>query len=74
DASGQGSMVYGKTSDHVLGVRAVLLGGELLETRAMDSALAETIAKEDSAVGRIYQTVLSRCKAQRQLILEKFPK
>ena len=70
DASGQGSMVYGKTSDHVLGVRAVLLGGELLETRAMDSALAETIAKEDSAVGRIYQTVLSRCKAQRQLILE----
>ncbi|WP_368903051.1 FAD-binding oxidoreductase, partial [Proteus mirabilis] len=74
DASGQGSMVYGKTSDHVLGVRAVLLGGELLETRAMGSALAETIAKEDSAVGRIYQTVLSRCKAQRQLILEKFPK
>lgn len=26
DASGQGSLVYGKTSDHVLGVRAVLLG------------------------------------------------
>lgn len=26
DASGQGSLVYGKTSDHVLGLRAVLLG------------------------------------------------
>lgn len=26
DASGQGSLVYGKTSDHVLGVTAVLLG------------------------------------------------
>lgn len=26
DASGQGSLVYGKTSDHVLGIRAVLLG------------------------------------------------
>ena len=26
DASGQGSLVYGKTSDHVMGVRAVLLG------------------------------------------------
>ena len=26
DASGQGSLVYGKTSDHVLGVRAVLIG------------------------------------------------
>lgn len=26
DASGQGSLVYGKTSDHVLGLRAILLG------------------------------------------------
>lgn len=27
DASGQGSLVYGKTSDHVLGVKAMVLGG-----------------------------------------------
>lgn len=74
DASGQGSMVYGKTSDHVLGVRAVLLGGELLETRAMDTALAENIAQESSTMGKVYRTVLSRCKEQRKLILEKFPK
>lgn len=26
DASGQGSLVYGKTSDHVLGVKAMVLG------------------------------------------------
>lgn len=74
DASGQGSMVYGKTSDHVLGVNAVLLGGEQLETRAMNVALAEDIAKQSSTTGKIYNTVLSRCKAQRNLILEKFPK
>ncbi len=34
DASGQGSLVYGKTSDHVLGLRAVLLGGDILDTHA----------------------------------------
>ncbi|MBD2798040.1 FAD-binding oxidoreductase [Xenorhabdus sp. 18] len=74
DASGQGSLVYGKTSDHVLGVRAVLLGGEMLDTRSMSTALAESIAQEESVVGRVYKTVLERCREQRKLIIEKFPK
>ncbi len=74
DASGQGSLVYGKTSDHVLGLRAIVLGGEMLDTQAMPTSLAETIAQEDSVVGRIYHTVLNRCREQRALILEKFPK
>ncbi|MCA4822114.1 MAG: FAD-binding oxidoreductase [Serratia rubidaea] len=73
DASGQGSLVYGKTSDHVLGLRAVLLGGDMIDTRAMPTALAETIAQEETAEGRIYHTVLNRCRDQRALILEKFP-
>lgn len=33
DASGQGSLVYGKTSDHVLGLTSVLANGELLQTQ-----------------------------------------
>ncbi|EJD6378838.1 MULTISPECIES: FAD-binding and (Fe-S)-binding domain-containing protein [Providencia] len=74
DASGQGSLVYGKTSDHVLGVKAMVLGGECLDTRAMPIELAQTIASEDSTVGRIYKTVLERCLEQRSLIEEKFPK
>jgi len=37
DASGQGSLQYGKTSDHVLGLRAVLINGEILETSAVKS-------------------------------------
>lgn len=74
DASGQGSLVYGKTSDHVLGLRAVLLGGEIIDTRAMPVALAETLAAENTPEGRIYKTVLERCREQRQLIVEKFPK
>ncbi|MDF7657931.1 FAD-binding and (Fe-S)-binding domain-containing protein [Erwiniaceae bacterium L1_54_6] len=74
DASGQGSLVYGKTSDHVEGLRAVLLGGDILDTRAMPTALAEKLAQTPTAEGRIYQQVMSRCREQRALILEKFPK
>ena len=43
DASGRGSLVYGKTSDHVLGLRAVLMGGDILDTQAVPVALAETL-------------------------------
>lgn len=74
DASGQGSLVYGKTSDHVLGVRAVLLGGDMLDTQAMPVALAQQLAQESSPIGRIYRTVFERCRDQRALILDKFPK
>ena len=34
DAAGQGSRVYGKTSDHVLALRCVLLGGEGLDSQS----------------------------------------
>ncbi|ERK10308.1 Fe-S protein [Pantoea sp. AS-PWVM4] len=74
DASGQGSLVYGKTSDHVLGLRAVLLGGDILDTRAMPTDLAEKLAQTPTKEGRIYQQVMTRCREQRALILEKFPK
>lgn len=74
DASGQGSLVYGKTSDHLLGLRAVLLGGDILDSRAMPTSLAETLAREETPEGRIYREVLTRCRDQRTLILEKFPK
>jgi len=74
DASGQGSLVYGKTSDHVLGVRAVLLGGDILDTRPMPVALAETLGSDNTSTGRIYRTVVERCRENRQLIIDKFPK
>ncbi|MDV5356374.1 FAD-binding and (Fe-S)-binding domain-containing protein [Enterobacter asburiae] len=74
DASGQGSLVYGKTSDHVLGLRAVLLGGDILDTQSMPVALAETLGKASTAIGRIYKTVFERCRDNRQLIVDNFPK
>ncbi|WP_413453262.1 D-2-hydroxyglutarate dehydrogenase YdiJ [Erwinia persicina] len=74
DASGQGSLVYGKTSDHVLGLKAVLLGGEVLDTCAIPVSEAEKRAEQPGKEGQIYRVVLDRCRLQRDLIIEKFPK
>ncbi|WP_413491552.1 FAD-binding and (Fe-S)-binding domain-containing protein [Morganella psychrotolerans] len=74
DASGQGSLVYGKTSNHVLGLRSVLINGELLDTQPVPVSVARAYAEEDSVTGQLYRTTLDSCKANRQLILDSFPK
>ncbi|WP_318373243.1 FAD-binding and (Fe-S)-binding domain-containing protein [Enterobacter sp.] len=74
DASGQGSLVYGKTSDHTLGVRAVLMGGDILDTQPVSLELAETLGDVQTAIGRIYKAVYESCRNNRQLIIDKFPK
>ena len=74
DASGQGSLVYGKTSDHTLGVRAVLMGGDILDTQPVSLELAETLGEAQTAIGRIYKAVYESCRDNRQLIIDKFPK
>ncbi|WP_392560112.1 D-2-hydroxyglutarate dehydrogenase YdiJ [Orbus mooreae] len=74
DASGQGSMVYGKTSDHTLAVKAVLLSGEVLETgRKTRQELSEIMIQEDR-IATIYRTVFNYCYEHRELILQRFPK
>lgn len=74
DASGQGSMVYGKTSDHVRSIKAVLVTGEVLETGTMSLAEAKARAGEPTTEGHIYHTVLNYCLDHRPAILAKFPK
>ncbi|KMT64804.1 FAD-binding and (Fe-S)-binding domain-containing protein [Catenovulum maritimum] len=74
DASGQGSLVYGKTSDHVLGLTSVLINGDVLETHKMPISTAETMAKQSGKIGEIYAQVLDTCRSKRQDILEKFPR
>lgn len=74
DASGQGSLVYGKTSDHVLGLRSVLLNGELLDTAPLPVSEARRCAQEESAAGELYRTTLESCETHRQTILDSFPK
>ena len=74
DASGQGSLVYGKTSDHVLALESVLANGELLSTSPMPMAAAQALAKQTTTPAKLMQQVLSSCRDNRELILEKFPR
>ncbi len=74
DASGQGSLVYGKTSDHVLALTTVLADGSVLETAPMPVAAAADQAQLDTPQGRIYRQVLQTCRDFRPEILAKFPR
>ncbi len=74
DASGQGSLVYGKTSNHVLALESVLANGDVLNTEPMTIAHAQELAKEDSSHGQITRQVLASSLDNRQLILDKFPR
>lgn len=74
DASGQGSLVYGKTSDHVLALKTVLIDGNILKTHKMATFEAEHRAEMPSSIGRIYRQVLDSCRTFRPQIIEKFPR
>src|SRR5690606_4643621 len=73
DACGQGSCLYGKTSNHILGLRVVLTNGEELWSRPLDGpALAQAKAKP-GRVGEIYRVVERIATEKRALIEEIFP-
>lgn len=74
DASGQGSLVYGKTSNHVLALTSVLANGDVLNTEPMSIEQAKMLAQEETSHGQITKQVLASSLDNRQLILEKFPR
>jgi len=74
DASGQGSLVYGKTSDHVLGLTTYLVDGTQLSSSPIDIEKAKLIAEQDTTVGQLYKTVLDITLNDRDKILAKFPR
>ena len=74
DASGQGSLVYGKTSDHVLGLTTYLVDGTPMCTSPIDIDKAKIIAEQDSLIGSLYKTVLDISVNERAAILAKFPR
>lgn len=74
DASGQGSLVYGKTSNHVLALTSVLANGDVLNTEPMSVEQAKALAQEETSHGHITKQVLASSLDNRELILEKFPR
>lgn len=72
DASGQGSLLYGKTSDHVLSLTAVLADGSVLNTAPMK--LEDIYLLEGDDLGtQALKTVSDICCQQRENIENKFP-
>lgn len=67
DASGQGSLQYGKTSDHVLALTAVTMDGECLTT----GPIATGVARNSDNL--MLRTTAEVCVDNRALIDEKFP-
>ncbi len=74
DASGQGSLVYGKTSDHVLGLTSVLADGTVLTTHPVPMDKAKEKAQASTREASIIQQLLDTCVGKRQQILDKFPR
>ncbi|MFT4927288.1 MAG: FAD/FMN-containing dehydrogenase/Fe-S oxidoreductase [Phenylobacterium sp.] len=74
DASGQGSLIYGKTSDHILGLTSVMIDGSVLKTTKNAVEVAEKLATEDSVSGKVYQQVIDTGRNKRAQILAKFPR
>lgn len=68
DASGQGSLKYGKTSDHVLSLQAIFADGSILETDG-----SGTVPAESSLAAQALTVTEQVCRTQREAILAKFP-
>ncbi len=76
DASGQGSLKYGKTSDHVLALRSVLINGEILDTGAIKSEeFLDNLAQQPqtSLSQTLHREIFQRCTEKRQTILNDLP-
>ncbi|EFP95350.1 D-2-hydroxyglutarate dehydrogenase YdiJ [Vibrio caribbeanicus] len=68
DASGQGSLKYGKTSDHVMSLTAVFADGSILE-----SDLSRGMPTEGELAYEAFHTTQKICREKRDEIEEKFP-
>lgn len=76
DASGQGSLQYGKTSAHILAIKSVLINGEILETQAVksDDFFANLEKLNLSTLGKtLHSEIFTRCKALRPTVLSELP-
>lgn len=73
DASGQGSCLYGKTRNHVLELKTVLLNGSVLNSKEIDEDELNVICEQQDKVGLAHRIVNSIYKEHKEKIDEVFP-
>ncbi|MEL6673440.1 MAG: FAD-linked oxidase C-terminal domain-containing protein [Bacteroidota bacterium] len=74
NSSGTKSILYGKTVDHVLGLKVALDDGTLLETQALSPAEWQEKCQQRDREGEIYRTLTGILETQREEIQQRFPK
>ncbi|HET8934625.1 MAG TPA: FAD-binding and (Fe-S)-binding domain-containing protein, partial [Polyangiales bacterium] len=74
DASGEGSRLHGKTSQHVLSLNIVLRGGEVHTTKRVSGDELDALCAERTLIGRAHKLAREIRVAQRETIQNTFPK
>lgn len=74
DAAGQGSLVYGRTSQHILEVETVLMDGTLATFKAVSGDELKACLALPGLVGDIYRSVYALVKDNAKAIKAHFPK
>lgn len=74
DACGQGSRIYGRTSNHVLGMNIVLVDGEQIQCQSMDSEQLQSAIDAGGRSGALYAQVSQLVTEKADLIQQVFPK
>jgi FAD/FMN-containing dehydrogenase/Fe-S oxidoreductase len=74
DACGKGSRIYGRTSDHVLGLTMVLANGKQITTEAISNESLRLKIEAGGEVAKLYQQVSELVIQKQQTINARFPK
>ena len=73
DASGQGSVLYGKTRDHVKALTTVLMDGSVLHSEPMAGEDFKAVASRQDRAGLAHRLLNNIHKEHKTAIREKFP-
>jgi FAD/FMN-containing dehydrogenase/Fe-S oxidoreductase len=74
DASGEGSRVHGKTSEHVIDLEVVLRGGTAYRTAPVRGAALDVLCAEPGLVGQAHKLAREIAVGRREEIASTFPK
>lgn len=74
DACGKGSRIYGKTSNHVLALRSVLIDGTSWESQELEREQLALVMDREDRIGLAHRVVDEICRGKKALIKDTFPK
>lgn len=73
DAAGKGSLIYGKTSDHIKSISAILINGESHQFNCLNHSELEEIATKNDFISHLQQTIKDLLVPVQDEIKERFP-